>query len=312
VKVEERRTEEGAVVTWTPSPKITLEAALRVEASTISSDGDVVQQRSLVYAKPRAVLTFSPDPSDQVRLRFEREVSQLDFTAFAATGSLNAGGVRAGNPALLPQDTWVSELALERKFWGKGDLMLTGRHSEISSAVDRVQLDGYDEPGNVGHARQEDFRIDLALPLDRLFIKNGLIRGAATWSWSNVADPTTGQTRPLSNMYPFSGNLHFTQDVTAWRSTWGVDVGFRNTYTVWRVAELDFYTYGTLLRPFFEYKPTERLTLRFEIDNALDRTISRTLTYYTGPRGPAAVFDKADLRAERPGRTALFRIRQGF
>jgi hypothetical protein len=239
-------------------------------------------------------------------------VSQLDFGDFVATGALNAGGLRAGNPTLLPQDTWVAELAVERKFWGRGDLVLTGRHSEIADAVDRVQLDGYDEAGNVGRARQDDLRVDLALPLDRLFIKNGLIRGSGTWSWSSVTDPTTGQTRPLSNVSPFTGELHFSQDLTGWRSTWGLDAQLRQTQPVWRFDEVDLYTYGTWLRPFFEYKPTAKLSLRFEVGNALDRVMQRTLTYYTGPRTPSLPLEDADVRAERPGRTAYFRLRQGF
>lgn len=312
VKVEERRTDQGAIVTWSPSSRVTLESGLRVEASTLSSAGDVNQGKTLVYPKPRAVLTLTPSPANQVRIRFEREVSQLDFGDFIATGALNAGGLRAGNPALLPQDTWVTELAIERKFWGRGDLILTGRHAEIADAVDRVQLDGYDEAGNIGRARQEDLRVDLALPLDRLFIKNGLIRGAGTWSWSSVVDPTTGLTRPLSNISPFVGELHFSQDLTAWRSTWGVDAVFRQTQTFWRSDEVDVWSYGTWLRPFFEYKPTSKLSLRFEVGNALDRVIQRTLTYYPGPRTPSLGPQDADFRAERPGRTAYFRLRQGF
>jgi outer membrane receptor protein involved in Fe transport len=239
-------------------------------------------------------------------------VSQLDFGDFAANGALNAGGIRAGNPSLLPQDTWLAEVAVERKFLGRGDFILTLRDSEIDNAVDRVQLDGYDEAGNIGHAREEDVRIDLALPLDRLFIKNGLIRGNGAWSWTSAIDPTTGQNRPLSGVSPFTGELHFTQDVTHLKLTWGLDAEFRQTQTTWRFDEVDYYSYGTWLRPFLEYKPTGLLTLRFEVGNALDRTIKRTLTYWDGPRTPDLLPDDADYRAEHPGRTVYFRIRQGF
>jgi hypothetical protein len=312
VKVEERRTEEGGTVTWSPSGQVTLESGVRVEASTISSTGDVVQEKTLVYPKPRTILTLSPDKNDQIRLRFEREVTQLDFDAFAATGALNSGGIRAGNPGLLPQASWVSEIAVERRFWERGDLVLTGRHAEIDDAIDRIQLDGYDEPGNVGHAREDDLTVNLSLPLDRFFVKGGLIRGSGTWSWTSVEDPTTGQTRPLSSVSPFTGEIHFSQDVTSLRFTWGADAVFRQTQTFWRFDEVDVYTYGTWLRPFIEFKPTQRLSLRFEIGNALDRTMTRVLTYYDGPRTPSLPPDSADFRAEQPGRTFYFRFRQGF
>jgi hypothetical protein len=92
---------------------------MRTEDSTIRATGDLAPEgKTLVYPKPRVVFTWSPDPLDQLRLRVEREVGQLDFGAFAASSSLNAGGVHLGNPGLLPQDAWVGEAALERPFLG--------------------------------------------------------------------------------------------------------------------------------------------------------------------------------------------------
>ena len=52
---------------------------------------------SFLFPKPRVLLTWSPESSDQLRLRVEREVGQLDFNNFAASGSLGTG-THAGNP----------------------------------------------------------------------------------------------------------------------------------------------------------------------------------------------------------------------
>ena len=200
---------------------------MKVEASNLTSSGDTVLDKTLVYPKPRVVFTWSPDPNDQVRLRAEREVGQLDFSAFIATAALNTTqNVHVGNPNLLPQDAWVTEAALERKFWKAGDLTATFRHSDISDAVDRV-LDPsglFDEPGNIGHATENDFLVDFTAPLDKLFLKNGLLKANATWRDTRATDPTTHAERPLSQIHPLDWRLDFTQDFPELRSTWGVSI----------------------------------------------------------------------------------------
>ena len=104
VHVTEQRGEAFGTAIWTASPKLTLEAGLKVEASRIGSSGDVVSSQTFVYPKPRAALTWSPDAAEQFRLRVEREVGQLNFDDFVAnSGNLSTGDVHAGNPQLNPQ-----------------------------------------------------------------------------------------------------------------------------------------------------------------------------------------------------------------
>ena len=103
VHVSELRGELFGKATWIINPKFTLEAGLRLEGSHIASTGDVVLGKTLVYPKPRAVLTWSPDAADQFRFRVEKEVSQLDFNAFVAAPALTTGQVYVGNPNLVPQ-----------------------------------------------------------------------------------------------------------------------------------------------------------------------------------------------------------------
>ena len=64
---------------------------VREEGSNIASTGDVIQEKTLYYTKPRALVTWSPDEDTQLRFRLERSVGQLDFTAFVA-GMDRAGG----------------------------------------------------------------------------------------------------------------------------------------------------------------------------------------------------------------------------
>ena len=120
VIVQEKRGEAFTTATWRATPKFTVEAGLRLEDSTITSSGDVVLSKSLFYPKPRLLLTWSPDADNQVRVRVEREVGQLDFKNFTAAAALNANGVVAGNPNLMPQTDWAIEAAFDHHFMKSG------------------------------------------------------------------------------------------------------------------------------------------------------------------------------------------------
>ncbi len=288
VKVNEKRSEVFATATWRPLPKFTLEAGLKVEDSTIASTGDVVQSKTLVYPKPRLVATWSPDDNDQVRVRVEREVGQLDFNNFVASASLNTSGVLAGNPNLLPQTDWAFEVAYDRRFWKDGLISLTARHLILQDVVDRVPVFDpsgvFDEPGNIGGGTENDLVASFTLPLDRLGVPHAIFRGLGTWRFSSVTDPTTGEKRAISGQHALDGELHFAQDLPRWKLNWGVDANITWRERYYRFNEIDTYDAGTFDTVYIEYKPKPDLALRFELDNAGRRPFDVTRRVYSGPR----------------------------
>jgi outer membrane receptor protein involved in Fe transport len=311
--ISEARFEGSGKATWTPSDQWTLEAGAKVEASTICSRGDVDHQETLIYPKPRVVLTWSPDANDQVRLRGEREVSQLDFMDFTASSALNTNGtVRLGNPELRPQDAWVVEAALEHRFWSRGDATLTLRRLDISDAIDRVfdPVLGFDKAGNIGRASEFDIVLDLTVPLDRLGISNGLLKINDAWRLSQATDPTTHQKRPLTKLRPNEGEIDFTQDFPRLKMDWGVVVGLRWTETYYRYNEIDFIKRGAYWSFFGEYKPSEKLSFRAEINNPTDRPYRLDATTFSGPR--PAPLQSYDTRTEFTGLELHFSIRRTF
>ena len=58
--------------TWRPDPRLTVEGGLRVEASEIRQSGDTDTSKTLVYPKPRVLVTWTPAPNHQFRFRIER------------------------------------------------------------------------------------------------------------------------------------------------------------------------------------------------------------------------------------------------
>lgn len=315
VKVEEKRGEVFAKAVWKPRPAWTVEAGLRGEGSAVSSEGDVGLEKTLYFPKPRLALTWAPNERTQFRARLERTVGQLDFDDFVADSSLSSGDVTAGNPDLEPESAWVAEAAFERRFWTKGALVVAVRHSELSDVVDRAPVFGatetFDAPANIGEGTKDELIVNLTLPFDPIGLKGAQLQAESTWRRSEVTDPTTGESREISDLRPVEWEAHFTHDLPKWRVNWGVDVfgGWRETsYRFDQVYDVKLKTY---VRPFVEWKPQPDLAVRLELPNVTERGLRYTRTVYEGPRGanPVAYVDDRDYQF---GRMYYLRVRKSF
>ena len=318
VQVQEKRGEAYLRGTWRATPRLTLEAGVRQEKSTVTSEGDVVLEKSLQFTKPRAAVTWIPDGSSQVRLRVEREVGQLNFEDFVASPNVaSTGTLSAGNPDITPQQAWVVEAAYERRFWGGGAAVVTARHFEIADVVDRIPVvspAGFilaDTPGNIGKGTKDELLASLTLPLDRLRIRAGQLKGQVTVRRSEVTDPLTGERRDISGLRPVDWEAHFSQDLPRWKSTWGIDafMGLRERY--FRLNEIETRKLTTFVTVFAEYKPRPDWILRVEAQGINQRSARRIREVYAGPRN-LGVLDYTDVRDLEWGGSLYFRLRKTF
>lgn len=318
VVVEELRGEVFLRGTWRATPTLTLEAGVRQEASRVTSVGDVTLEKSLHYLKPRAALTWAPDASNQYRLRVEREVGQLNFDDFVASPNVaSTGTVVAGNPDLTPQQAWVYEAAYERRFWGSAAAVVTLRHAEIDDVVDRVPITSpsgvvlADAPGNIGAGTKDEVQASLTLPLDRMGLRSAQLRGQYTWRRSRVDDPLLGGSREISALHPADWEAHFSQDLPAWRATWGVDVigGTRERY--FRLTEVETRKFSPFVTVYGEYKPRPDWIIRLEAIGVTNRNVRRIREVYVGPRS-AGRLDYTDVRSLEWGGSLYLRIRKTF
>jgi hypothetical protein len=314
VFVSEKRGEVFATAVWRPLNSLSVQTGIRVEASTIASSGDVVLTKTLAFPKPRLVATWTPDTENQLRVRVEREVGQLDFKDFAANATLNSTGVTAGNPNLSPQRDWAFEAAYDRHFWTDGVISLTLRHLLLQDVVDRVPVFApsgvFDQPGNIGSGRENDVVASFTLPLQRLGLEGATLRGAGTWRFSQVRDPTTGQHREISLQHPLDAEVHFAQDFPKWNLTWGVDTYFATIVRNVRFNEIDRTFNGIEDTVYVDYKPRPDLTLRIQTD--LEQLVYDTQRQvFAGPRG-ANPLQFTDVQKRHFGPLLFFRLRKTF
>ena len=287
VSVNEKRGEIFAQATWTINPQWTLEGGARMEFSTITESGDTNLSRTFSYAKPRALLTWSPDPDDQVRLRVEKKLGQLNFSDFVASSNLSGFGVAGGNANLRPDQRWQFEAAYERRFLGKGSMVLTYLHENITDLEDYVPIGGgLDAPGNVARATDDQITIGGQIPLDWLGLTNGLLKPSGNYTWSILTDPVTGGIRRFSNQRDYRFQVDLTQDLPEWRSTWTVGWlpadGSNASYRIANISTVKIHV--PYLYVSWVYNPTPEWSLKIQGDNILPYRFELEQDIYSGPR----------------------------
>jgi hypothetical protein len=309
VKVAETRGEAFSKATWRMTPKLTLEGGLRLETSTLKQTGDAQQEKSFFFAKPRVLATWTPIEKNQFRFRFERELGQLDFEDFAASSDLDDNNVYGGNVDLEPEQRWISEITYERRFWGEGIISIGYRHDKIIDAIDRLPLPGgLSATGNIGNATLDKLSLNIVFPVDKLGIPGGRFTFKNDWNETHVTDPTTGKDRPISGVRPTQANLGFQQDLTRYKTQWGINwlplLG-QGTYdpdqtSTWRGAQ--YY------EAFVEYKPTATLAIRAQLNLWDDYTQQRIVYANRTTRAVSFVED----RAINPNTFVTLRVRRTF
>jgi outer membrane receptor protein involved in Fe transport len=315
-RVNEKRTELFAQVLWTISPQIKLEAGSRFEYSLISESGYTSMSREFFYPKPRVLLSWSPEPDTQVRLRAERILGQLDFSNFVAGSSLSAYGVNAGNPNLAPDRHWQYELAFEQHFWEKGAISLSLRHEDISGVLDYVPVVGssgsFDAPGNIGGGHKNIIDLETVLPLDRFGLSGGRFKTTTIWTLSGVRDPATGETRRISGVRPRNLRFWLMQDVDSLKSTWSAFY-----YTGWNEGSYRPFLQSRreVIPPYIElewdYKPAPNWMFSAAIKNLGRFGYDNLTEFYSGLRGSSAPSEITEYKVKSQARLYV-EIRRTF
>lgn len=223
-RVEESRGEIYATDVWRPTRGFTLEAGVTAETSRIAQSGDASQQRVFTYVKPRVVATWNRK-TVELRLKFERDIAQLDFNDFASAVSLFDGTVTLGNPNLEPERTWRTQLDWERRFGPKSVFTLSVFEEQVEAVQDKIPVAGVaDAPGNLGHGQRIGAKLDLLAPLDALALPRGELRVRGMIQDSRVRDPVNMMTRRFSDEAGWSYTVELRQPIPrlklAWGATW--------------------------------------------------------------------------------------------
>ncbi len=327
-RVEEARWDTLIKDVW-PLGNWIVDYGLGAEYSEISQTGDSNRTDNFFFIKPQGLITWSPSPEVQTRLRIAREVAQLNLNDFVTTTQFQDETLLRGGLDLEPQSTWVSELTYERRFGDLGVFTVMGFHHWISDVQDFVPLtDETDAPGNIGDGRRWGVVLESTLPLEITGLTGARLDIKARWQDTTVVDPVTGSDRILTgrsehqgppnfqftsdNNYDFMYGVAFRQDFEDSRVAWGWNVADRGKRTWFRVNELNFYDEaGVELNAFVETTRWFGIKIRLEGSNLSHFTETRDRILYVGRRGLSPV-SRRELTETVEGRRLILTVSGAF
>jgi len=294
------------------------------ERSTLTQSGDSNLERSFNYIKPRTVLTYSPTREQQTTLRFEREVSQLDFIDFITATVFEDNNVTLGNPDLRPDRTWIAEISHEQRFGEIGVVKLTAFHHWITDTLDLLPLSAtFETTGNIGDGKRRGAILQTTLPLERLGLAGARLDFKVRWQETIVTDPVTGEKRSVSvggghrsevtfnDDTDYAFDVDFRQDFEAAKVSWGGSLNERGERVLYKADELDYNNEGFDIVAFIETTRWFGMKMGVEAQNMMDNTQKRRRTIYTAERGLSPVLLR-EYREGDNGVRILFKVSGSF
>jgi len=300
-KVTEVRYEAIASLSRPLSPNLDLQVALGAETSTLDRVDD--QEPARKFFRPKGSVTFAWRPAKDwdVSLKLRRRVGQIDFLDFLSQPQLSQDRENAGNPELVPPQSWEIETEFSHDLgrWGKTRLNL--HYYRVTDIVDVIPIGLNGQGiGNLPSADKAGAESTSTFQLEPLGFKGAKLDLNAGFEWTRVKDPLTGMYRSISGNYDRWGNAELRHDVPGTPFAWGLNAQYnhfaKNYYLTEIIRTLDIpLAYGA----FVEHKNVMGLTVRASVFNMFGgrhglHTVRRVV--YSGFRDTAAVafYEKHD------------------
>jgi hypothetical protein len=160
-KVREVRYEGLATLSRPLSSQLDLQVAAGAEISNLDRTTDQEPARKFFRPKGSVVLGWHPDKTWDISLKLRRRVGQISFFDFLAQPQLQVGRENAGNPELVPPQSWEVEtdFAHDLGRWGKTDLTTsrTSSTTSRSTTISRGSAICRTPTGSVSRARAPSF-----------------------------------------------------------------------------------------------------------------------------------------------------------
>lgn len=322
-RIEERRAETSLVHGRRLAEDIVFQGSLGVEYSELSQSGAVGQVREFVRPKGFASLSWQPVEAWDLAMRIERSVGQLNFGDFAASVNLNneAGQQEAGNPEIVPEQSWDLDLEANGDLGAYGAVTIRAYDREISDVNDSVlfsrtvEPDGTiiieEGPGNLDSASVYGLELSGTFEMEPLGWEGAKLDWNAGVTGSSITDQVTGEDRPLSRQGKYHYHLRFRHDVPETDWAWGVSYGENRGTGFYRITQINrrIDTPGSL-NVFLQNKDVAGLNTQISVMNLLDREERFQRIAYTGTR--LDPIDSIERRVRTSGLNVRLEVSSSF
>lgn len=311
-EVSEDRVDAGLTYSRALTPKLQFQMSAGGEFSRLSQSGAFGLTRQFWRPKGFVALDWKAGAKINVAGRIERVVGQLDFGDFLARVDLNQDREDGSNGALVPPQSWVSELEVSVDFGALGKANLRGFFEEITDIVDQIPLTGGGQAvGNIPSAQRYGLNGDVSLLSDGLGWNGTRLDLRFTLSASEVADPLLGTRRELSSNEQVNLRGNFRHDFSD--KVWAVGGNFdwQDFAPDVRLDEVSLrsFTFG-FASVFVENKNVAGLTMRGSLGNLLDRRNKFDRTVFADRTADLASF--TETRRRRFGQIVTLEIEGSF
>ncbi|MFK8019394.1 MAG: hypothetical protein AB8B86_06470 [Pseudomonadales bacterium] len=284
-KVEEYRFESMLTYGRTISA-VNFQLSLGGEFSQIQQSGLLGLSRE--FTRPKGFLSASKAFGSEttVSAKLSREVGQLDFFDFISSVNLDEQNSAAGNPQLVPPQTWQLELKLEQGFGAHGNLSWRFWGESIDDIVEYIPTaNGEEAVGNLDKATRYGTQWVSTSYLDALGWSGAQVTIDLSLQRSVLDDPLTNQQRRINGdtiSYLFVELRH---DIEATEWAWGLNHRILNKSDTYRRKQILHVaqTRGEL-RLFIEHKNVFGLKATFLARNLIADTDQLTRSVFTGSR----------------------------
>ena len=285
-KVVETRYEGLATWSRALASNVDLQVAAGAETSTLERvDGDLGPRK---FFRPKGSVTLGWRPAERwdTSLKLRRRVGQISFYDFLDQPKLTEDRQNAGNPDLVPPQSWEVETEIGRELGAWGKTRLRTWYHRVEDIVDRIPIgeDG-EGVGNLPRATRRGGESISTLQFDPLGWTGAKLDATRGWETTSVKDPLTGDKRQISGIRDRWISLALRHDVAGTPFAWGV-YGDYSHYTknyfpseVYRSWEGPWW-----VGVFVEHKNVFGLTVRADAGNLLNARHHFQRVVYTGRR----------------------------
>jgi hypothetical protein len=299
-KVTELRYEGIATFSRPLASNLDLQVAAGAEISHLDRVDDDQPARKFFRPKGSIDLGWRPSRGWDISLKLRRRVGQISFYDFLAQPKLSQDRENAGNPELVPPQSWEVETEFARDLgrWGKTRLNL--HYYRVQDIVDFIPIGENGEGvGNLPRADRIGFESTSTINLDPIGWTGAKLDLNFGREWTSVKDPLTGEKRPISGVRSKWGSIQVRHDIPGTQIAWSAYVQYNYYARNFLLTEIN----RTLDLPYIagfyvEDKNVFGTTVRFSVDNVLDGILDghhkEWRSVYEGyrDRTPLAFFEK--------------------
>jgi outer membrane receptor for ferrienterochelin and colicins len=297
--VQEDRYEMMASYGRALSPKLSFQLSGGGEFSRLEQVGAGGLTRS--FRRPKGTLTvaWKQSPTLDFNFKLQRRVGQLNFYDFLASVNLNNGTSNAGNPELVPPQTWEMEIEAVKDLGAYGNTSLRVYRQRIDDIVDTIPIgDDGESPGNIDRATVAGVEWKATFKGEPFGWAGFKVDAHVQFERSEVEDPLTFETRPISNNLKQLAELSLRHDIPDTNWAWGSDLSYSFYARDYRLTEVGRMWEGPIWASVFvERKNWHGITARLGLNNLFNAASMWDRTVYVDRRtGPVDFIEDRNRR----------------